>query len=109
MISSSVLEVTWQNGAWGACCACGKTGRTVRNIMMLDQKAPEAGTGWGCVVCHIPNDGAVAVVCDSCLEENRKILYACKGVPYKGERIAIAELRGEHSHRMELHKCSGLM
>ena len=51
----------------GPCCGCGATGADVRNIVMLDVKAPEPGKGWGCVVCGLPMDGAYAVMCDVCI------------------------------------------
>ena len=48
----------------GPCCCCGGTER-VRDIVMLSRKAPVPGTGWGCVVCGLPNDGASYVCCDA--------------------------------------------
>ncbi len=51
----------------GPCCACGKSGPDVRNIMMLHVRAPVPGTGWGCFACKLPLNGAVAVLCDICL------------------------------------------
>ncbi len=27
------------------------------------------GTGWGCLVCDLPLDGAIAVACDACCEK----------------------------------------
>lgn len=56
----------------GPCCACNATGATVRNFLMLEVKAPVPGTGWGCLICSLPADGAIAVVCDSCLEAERE-------------------------------------
>ena len=55
----------------GRCCACleeGTEGNPVRNLMMLDRLAPTPGTGWGCFVCGLPLDGAVAVLCERCVE-----------------------------------------
>jgi hypothetical protein len=40
----------------------------VRNFIMLSRRAVTPGTGWGCFVCGLPQDGAMAVVCDGCLE-----------------------------------------
>lgn len=52
----------------GPCCSCGGL-ENVRNFIMLDYEAPVKGTGWGCVVCNLPLDGATAVICDGCLEK----------------------------------------
>lgn len=53
----------------GSCCSCGKTGADVRNVLMLHFKAPTPGNGcWGCFQCGLPAEGAVAVLCDECLE-----------------------------------------
>ena len=52
----------------GDCCGCGCVGESVRNIVALEYRATVPGVGWGCVVCNIPADGAIAVVCGKCLE-----------------------------------------
>ncbi|MFB2770351.1 hypothetical protein ACE1AT_13830 [Pelatocladus sp. BLCC-F211] len=52
---------------YGSCCQCGCSGQSVRNMVMLNKKAPVPGTGWGCLICNLPSDGALAVVCDDCL------------------------------------------
>ena len=28
----------------------------------------QSGSGWGCVQCGLPAEGAVAIVCDACIE-----------------------------------------
>ena len=50
---------------FGQCCACHGT-KNVRTVVMLHRRGPVPGTGWGCVVCDLPLDGAISVVCDSC-------------------------------------------
>jgi hypothetical protein len=87
----------------GPCCACGATGPSVRNIIMLDCKAPIAGTGWGCFQCGLASDGAVAVLCDRCLEEHREPVRAVAGYPKSGGRVPVASLTGRHEHRLHLH------
>lgn len=82
----------------GPCCACGKSGPTVRNLICLDTKAPVPGTGWGCVVCGLSSDGAMAVVCDGCLEDGTSITQAIVGYPKGGGRIAQDKLSGRHEH-----------
>jgi hypothetical protein len=90
----------------GPCCICRGT-RKVRNVLQLHQKAPIAGRGWGCVVCHLPADGAVAVLCDKCFEDFRakrtSLKEACRGYPAEDGRIPIGELTGSHEHDMSYH------
>lgn len=91
----------------GPCCICETESSTVRNIIMLAQKAPVSGTGWGCLVCGLPADGAVVVLCDGCYDTWRAgeaaLRFACAGYPADGERVAVAELAGEHEHDLEKH------
>lgn len=91
----------------GPCCICqGEQG--VRNVIMLHQKAPVAGHGWGCVVCHLPSDGAIAVLCDKCFElfqhGKAALRFACRGYPGKEGRVPAAELAGEHDHDHKVHE-----
>jgi len=62
----------------GPCCACGST-FDVRNIMCMPFKSPEPGYGWGCMQCGLPLDGAVAFICDTCLETNAEIKFIAVG------------------------------
>lgn len=86
----------------GPCCACEGL-ENVRNIMMLDKKALTPGKGWGCVVCHLPNDGAIAVLCDRCLETEAEIRFAVNEWTTDKKRVKIEELTGEHKHDMKYH------
>lgn len=89
----------------GPCCACG--GRApVRNVLMLPFKAPIPGRGWGCVVCGLAMDGAIAVVCDPCAEEDREVLYACDGYATDDGRIPIGDLTEPHRHDEAKHPAS---
>lgn len=74
----------------GPCCACETTGPRVRNILLLPRQAPPEGrgTGWGCVVCSLPPDGAAAVVCDACLAAEAPPRWHILGFPAAGRRIA---------------------
>ncbi len=72
----------------GGCCACGGL-VNVRNLVMLSRRAPQPGTGWGCVQCGLPADGATAAVCDSCLDRRRKIILCIDGRPLQKQRIAL--------------------
>lgn len=93
----------------GACCACDKAGPSVRNIMMLDKRAPVAGTGWGCVQCGQPQDGTIAVLCDDCIRTKAPILDVCYGVPGEGRRMSIHALLEPFSHDMSQHPEIGAM
>ena len=86
----------------GTCCACGEA-EGVRNILLLEQKSPGGGQGWGCVVCGLAPDGAVAVLCDGCHLAGAEVKFACVGYPGKNERIPVGRLGGEHKHDMAYH------
>lgn len=87
----------------GVCCACRFAGPTVRNIVCLPLRAPERGKGWGCVVCGLPSDGAVAVLCDHCLETSAPILDVCCGYPKENMRTARASLIAAFDHDPSRH------
>jgi len=91
----------------GACCACGKEDVTVRNILALRQKAPVPGSGWGCVVCGLPMDGAMAVVCDACLQVSAPLKMAIFDNAAKKMRISYSRLSGEHEHDWIKHPEAG--
>jgi hypothetical protein len=75
----------------------------LRNVVLLTLKAPVPGTGWGCVVCDLPLDGAIALVCDSCIDAHANITQAVVGTPPTGDRVAISALTGTHDHDPRLH------
>jgi hypothetical protein len=87
----------------GPCCACHKIGPTVRNIIMLNKKAPIPGKGWGCVQCGLEADGAIAVLCDRCHEGGATYQWACSGYPGEGDRVPIDSLTGTHEHDVRFH------
>ena len=88
---------------FGACCACERT-ENVRNIIQLSLLAPRPGTGWGCVTCHIRCDGALAVLCDQCLDKNAELIFAVDGYLCNRKRIKIDELTIPFGHDMRHHK-----
>jgi hypothetical protein len=90
--------------SYGSCCACEGT-VAVRNAVLLEKKTPVPGTGWGCFQCNLSRDGAVAMVCDSCIERNQagEIKFACSSNATDPGRIPISELSGDHLHDMSLH------
>lgn len=73
----------------GPCCTCGTT-VGVTNILMLPLRGPTPGKGWGCVVCGLPADGAIVVLCDACVE--RPVQSVCDGYPKDGKRVSVASL-----------------
>ncbi len=87
----------------GSCCVCGKYDPDVwvRNIIMLDRPAPIPGRGWGCFRCDLPDNGAVAVVCDNCLTQ--PLVFACRGYPAKDGRVLYESLTGTFGHDMSKH------
>lgn len=105
----------------GPCCACRQPGKTVRNLLMLPLRAPASANpdrdraqgGWGCVVCHLPCEGAVAVLCDRCSPrcgasprgraEDREVLDVCDGYPALGRRTPRAGLTEPWDHDYALH------
>ena len=87
----------------GPCCVCGTTGETVRNIMMLNKRAPTPGYGWACFQCGLPPDGAIAVLCDGCLEANAKITHICDGYPAEGKRVPLDLSAPDFDHDMSKH------
>lgn len=91
----------------GPCCIC-ETRTDVRNLVMLDRPAPVPGTGWGCVVCGLPFDGAIAVVCDGCMdlvETGATPIFICVGYPRDAARALYTDLSDEtFAHDDERHK-----
>lgn len=89
----------------GPCCSCQKTGPEVRNIICLDRRGPTPGKGWGCFTCHLPQDGAIAVLCDDCFFDlTAEIIYVCIGYPGIDGRMPIAELANEpFEHDLAFH------
>lgn len=91
----------------GPCCCCERSeadGVAVIHAVMLDARAPLAGRGWGCVLCRLDHDGALAVYCDECFNANATPKLACRGIPWLDGRVAIAELEGRHRHDDAKHQ-----
>jgi hypothetical protein len=92
----------------GMCCICLEEHPTVRNVVMLEVKAPKPGYGcWGCFQCGLPLEGAIAVLCDNCLEEHtqngRPISLACVGPPSENQRVPLVSLTEPFVHDMSHH------
>lgn len=91
----------------GKCCICETEGKIVRNVITLNKKTPEEKGGWGCVVCGLEPRGAVAVVCDVCIElyakDETKLKFACLGYPSENRRIEIEKLTETYEHISSKH------
>ena len=87
----------------GTCCGCGGRDR-VRNVIAIDRLAPQPGTGWGCVVCGLRSDGALAVLCDTCVEVGREAVEVADGYLDRRRRVPIESLAATpFAHDMSRH------
>lgn len=88
----------------GPCCGCERdTAGSAHNVAMLNFRTMIPGHGWGCFVCHLPSDGATAVLCDDCYErmergEEDVIRFACRGYPGTEGRAPISEFTEPFDH-----------
>jgi hypothetical protein len=83
----------------GSCCCCGKWDETVRNLISLEYLAPVPGTGWGCVVCGIPANGALTIICDACLARDdwaEELRFIISGYPAGKGRLPVGEMSHKH-------------
>lgn len=86
----------------GSCCICEIASHLVRNVLMLNRRSPIRGRGWGCLVCDLPAEGAIAVVCDPCFKLYKagdiELRYACTGYAGVDGRTRITALAGSYEH-----------
>ena len=77
----------------GTCCVCRRTIDVV-NIVNLPYKTFIPGTGWGNVEYNLPADGAVAVVCNSCIEgfDLEDLVDVVYDYPSQKQRKSFSEL-----------------
>lgn len=93
----------------GRCCQCEKESDEVVNIVCVPRRSVEPGNGcWGCVVCGLRPEGAVAVLCDGCLEklgETGEIMpkFVCLGSPWRNRRMLTESLKQVFEHDMSKH------
>ena len=70
------------------CCSCAELKKTVRNFLCVPALGPSPGKGWGCVVCDIPANGAVAILCDDCIAQgDPPIQFIIEGSAFEGKLI----------------------
>ena len=101
-----------ENESLGKCCICETENESVRNLITLDKKIPDESLrgGWGCFVCGLPAHGAVAVLCDECLnleiesgKEPMEVKFACIGYPKENRRVEIEKLTTDFRHDLSKH------
>jgi hypothetical protein len=85
------------------CCACETKEGDIKNIVMLNQKLPGGGKGWGCLQCGLPLEGAIAALCNPCIDLGRPIKFAVVSLDSE-ERIPVEQLGGVHEHDMTKHQ-----
>lgn len=92
----------------GRCCRCGKL-KTLRTLAQLPYKGPTPGRGWGCMVCDLPPDGMVAIICDECAELpalEANLRWICSDYPSSTKRHSWANAKKHlvpHNHDLSKH------
>lgn len=76
----------------GPCCAC-RRNLFLRHVILMGFRGPVPGRGWGCQVCGLPENGAIAVVCDECMALDAPIVDVCSGWAADGGRVEAGPLR----------------
>ena len=69
---------------YGTCCICEQEIEDPVLLSLSFKIHVESETKWGCYQCGLPNEGAVAVICDDCFDEDDvdfedKIKYLMNG------------------------------
>lgn len=83
------------------CCGCGAMfprETLLKDRVFLEIRGPAAGKGWGCTVCGLAPDGAVAVVCAACFDADRQPRMVCSGFPSEPGRVEVRTLFPFHPH-----------
>ena len=90
---------------YGSCCIC-ESQIDVRNIIQLEYKVVSE-SGWGCVACGLSAEGAVAIVCDTCIEKysdkiEESIRFLMDGREWRIP-VPSVEWRVFHEHDLSRH------
>lgn len=93
-----MIEQLLPDGLIAPCCAC-RIVRVLRTVRELPERASEPGTGWGCVTCQLPPDGALAALCDECAANGREPVDACASWLWLRGRVARARLGNGQAHK----------
>ena len=75
------------------CCICMQTKPYVRTGVECLFAGPVPGLGWGCDICRLPNNGAIALLCDHCLESGKAPLAVCGSYPWAADRVLMQEMK----------------
>jgi hypothetical protein len=87
------------------CCGC-RVDRKLTWLVHVSRLAPTPGTGWGCDGCGLPNNGAVALICDPCRALGNAVVIrdVCTAVANRSGRTPIELVeRTAFDHRWERH------
>lgn len=95
---TELVELVFPDTLVACCCAC-RLVKRLTNILELSELAPEPGSGWGCVACQLPPDGAQAALCEDCARTRREPIDVCANYVWAPERVARATLNGRQAHR----------
>jgi hypothetical protein len=90
---------------FGSCCSCGRTPEK-GNLAILEHESPVPGFGWGCATCNLPPNGALAVLCDTCLKKiNPFLTHVVYGYIRDKKRVPYDTVSSTcFKHTMELHE-----
>lgn len=61
------------------CCACEKQDASVCNVVCMPFKGPIGFAGWGCFVCDLEPNGAVAILCNDCINAGAEPRFIAGG------------------------------
>lgn len=88
---------------YGPCCATESDGAD--NLVFLPLELPEEfhGYGWGCDVCKLPSNGAMAVITDDAKRENLHIKQVIAGLHSGHKRMDIRSCTKAFEHDQEAH------
>ena len=94
----------------GPCCICGDWDTV--GIVTMPITAPVPGTGWGCLVCDQPANGAYAVLCEKHSDQldageigYNDIQQVVYGWATRGQRIPISDYSHEEfGHDLRYHQ-----
>jgi hypothetical protein len=71
----------------GPCCVCGCA--DAHAIVFLDFFGPPGFIGWGCFQCGLPSQGAIAILCEPCVESGAEPLFIADG-HYATDRVRLS-------------------
>lgn len=82
----------------GLCCCCNVVDKP-GNLIFISRKCAVPGMGWGCLRCDLPQDGAMATICDRCLGLGLTPICAVGAWAGSDVRVGLGTLMGGHRCR----------